>query len=57
MNSEIHEVMKIPEVEKRFVEGGNLITPSTPQEMRAKVEGEMKLWSRIIKHAGIKVPA
>ena len=54
MNSELRAVLKIPEVEKRFVEGGNLITPSSPQEMRAKVQREMELWGGIIKAAGIK---
>jgi tripartite-type tricarboxylate transporter receptor subunit TctC len=41
-------------VEKRLAEGGNVASPSTPEEMRQKIEGDIARWSRVIDMAGIK---
>jgi tripartite-type tricarboxylate transporter receptor subunit TctC len=42
-------------VKQRLVEGGNVATPSTPEEMRQKVAGDMARWRKVIDTAGIKV--
>jgi tripartite-type tricarboxylate transporter receptor subunit TctC len=54
VNQEIRAALTLPEVQKRLVEGGNVATPSTPDEMRRKVETDIARWSRVIDAAGIK---
>jgi tripartite-type tricarboxylate transporter receptor subunit TctC len=54
LNSEIREALTLPDVQQRLVEGGNVATPSTPEEMRARVEREMARWSRVIEASGLK---
>ena len=44
----------LPDVEKRLAEGGNVASPSTPEEMRQKIEGDIARWRRVIDMAGIK---
>src|SRR5262249_9030828 len=54
VNQEIRTALTSPDVQQRLVEGGNVATPSTPEAMRPKVEGDMVRWSRVIEAAGIK---
>ena len=46
--------LALPEVRKRLAEGGNVASPSTPEEMRRKIEGDIARWSRVIETANIK---
>jgi tripartite-type tricarboxylate transporter receptor subunit TctC len=54
INREIRDALTLPDVQKRLVEGGNIATPSTPEEMRAHIASEMARWTRVIDAAGIK---
>jgi tripartite-type tricarboxylate transporter receptor subunit TctC len=54
INREIREALTLPDVQQRLVEGGNVASPSSPDEMRQKVEGEIARWSRVIEAGGIK---
>jgi tripartite-type tricarboxylate transporter receptor subunit TctC len=55
INKEIGVALKLADVQQRLIEGGNLASPSTPDEMRQKVESEIARWSRVIEAGGIKV--
>jgi tripartite-type tricarboxylate transporter receptor subunit TctC len=54
LNREVHTVLALPDVQQRLIEGGNVASPSTPEEMRAKVASEMAQWRHVIEASGIK---
>jgi tripartite-type tricarboxylate transporter receptor subunit TctC len=54
VNREIRAALALPDVEKRLAEGANVASPSPPEEMRQKIEGDIARWSRVIDMAGIK---
>src|SRR5262249_42185223 len=54
INHEIRAALVLPDVAKRLAEGGNVASPSTPEEMRRKIEGDIARWRRVIETAGIK---
>jgi tripartite-type tricarboxylate transporter receptor subunit TctC len=54
LNQEVRQALTLPDVQQRLVEGGNVATPSTPEEMRDKVASEMARWRRVIESSGIK---
>ena len=54
LNNEIRRALMLPDVQQRLAEGGNIATPSTPEEMREKVATEMERWARLIQASGIK---
>jgi tripartite-type tricarboxylate transporter receptor subunit TctC len=55
INKEIRDALELPDVQQRLSEGGNVASPSSPGEMRQKVEGEIARWTRVIEAGGIKV--
>jgi tripartite-type tricarboxylate transporter receptor subunit TctC len=55
INREIRDALALPDVQQRLSEGGNVASPSSPGEMRQKVEGEIARWTRVIEAGGIKV--
>jgi tripartite-type tricarboxylate transporter receptor subunit TctC len=55
INTEIRDALKLPDVQQRLTEGGNVASPSTPEEMRHKVESEIARWTRVIEAGGITV--
>jgi tripartite-type tricarboxylate transporter receptor subunit TctC len=55
LNAEIHKALKLPDVEKRLKEGGNIATPTTPEAMRQQMESEIAHWKHIVKANNIKV--
>ena len=54
INREVRLALVLPDVQQRLAEGGNVATPSTPEEMRRKIEEDIARWSRVIDAAGIK---
>ncbi len=54
INKETRAALELPDVQQRLLEGGNVASPSTPEEMRQRVESEIARWSRVIETAGIK---
>ena len=55
INKEIREALGLPDVQQRLSESGNVASPSSPGEMRQKVESEIARWTRVIEAGGIKV--
>jgi tripartite-type tricarboxylate transporter receptor subunit TctC len=55
LNKEIHAALKLPEVQAKLKEGGNVATPSTPDEMRKQIADEIATWKEIIEKNNIKV--
>ena len=55
INQEIRDALELPDVQQRLSEGGNVASPSSPGEMRQKVESEIARWTRVIEAGGIKV--
>ena len=54
VNREIRTALALPDVQKRLAEGAGVATPTTPEETRQKIEGDIARWSRVIETAGIK---
>ncbi len=54
INQEIRAALALSDVQKKLADGGNVAAPSTPEEMRQKVEGDLARWSRVMAQAGIR---
>ncbi len=54
LNREVRHALTLADVQQRLREGGNIATPSTPDEMRQKVASEMTRWRQVIDASGIK---
>lgn len=48
LNRELRAILAMPDVQKRLADLGGVATPSSPEEMRQRIEGEMVRWKRII---------
>lgn len=55
LNQEIRAVLADPETRKHVAALGGDIHPSTPEEMRLRVEGEISKWRRIVAERKIEV--
>jgi tripartite-type tricarboxylate transporter receptor subunit TctC len=55
LNKEIHAALKLPEVQAKLKEGGNIATPTTPEAMRKQITDEIVTWKEIIEKNNIKV--
>lgn len=55
LNAEIRAVLADPETKKHVAALGGDIRPSTPEEMRERVEGEITKWRRIVAERKIEV--
>ena len=55
LNREFHAVLADPETRQHVQAIGGDIRPSTPQELRQRVEGEIAKWRRIVAERGIEV--
>ena len=53
LNKAIHEIVAIPEVKQRYAELGIEAQASTPAQLKARLEGDIKKWSALIERAGI----
>jgi tripartite-type tricarboxylate transporter receptor subunit TctC len=53
LNKAIHEIVAIPEVKQRYAELGIEARASTPEQLKARLEGDIKKWSALIERAGI----
>jgi tripartite-type tricarboxylate transporter receptor subunit TctC len=54
LNREIRVVLQSPEMSKRLGDLGGVPTPSTPEEMRTRIEREIAKWARIAKLKNIQ---
>ena len=55
LNAEIHRALALPEVQAKLKEGGNIATPTTPEEMRKQMADEIANWKEIIAANHIKL--
>ncbi len=54
LNSEIGEILKLPDIRERLAVVGNIPTPSTPEQMQEYIERDAARWSRVVDIKGIE---
>lgn len=52
--AEVHRALALPDVQQKLADGGNIATPLSSAEFRARVAREIKTWSRVVEAAGIR---
>jgi tripartite-type tricarboxylate transporter receptor subunit TctC len=55
LNSEFRRALELPEVKKWAEESGVVPAPSTPEEFRARVEGDVRQWTEIVVRNNISI--
>lgn len=55
LNGMVRQILKEPEVEKRFADLGYFTTGSTPEAYREKLVFETERWTKVVKDNGIKI--
>ncbi|MBV8111149.1 MAG: tripartite tricarboxylate transporter substrate binding protein, partial [Hyphomicrobiales bacterium] len=53
LNKAIHEIVATPEVKERYAELGIEAKASTPEELKARLAGDIGKWAAVIERAGI----
>lgn len=53
LNKSIHEMVAIPDVKQRYADLGIEAKASTPEQLKARLEGDIKKWAAVIERAGI----
>jgi tripartite-type tricarboxylate transporter receptor subunit TctC len=54
LNRELRVILEMPDVRERFAQLGGVPTPSTPEEMAARVEREVLRWKRVVEVKNIE---
>ncbi len=54
LNAEIRAIVELPDVRQRIADLGGVPTPSSPEEMRARVEREIARWTRLVELKNIE---
>jgi tripartite-type tricarboxylate transporter receptor subunit TctC len=54
LNRSIREIVAIPEVKQRYAELGIEAKASTPEEVKTRLEADIKKWAALIERAGIQ---
>lgn len=55
LNREIRAIVALPDVRQRLADFGGVPTPTTPDEMRLRIEGEIGRWRRVVSLKHIEV--
>jgi tripartite-type tricarboxylate transporter receptor subunit TctC len=55
LNSELHSVLKVPDVRERLLSQGLEPSPSTPAEFSTYLKAEIVKWAKVAKDAGARV--
>src|SRR3954465_2918082 len=55
LSTELMKALKTPEVEKRFVDAGMEVSPSSPEEMAKTIRDDQAFWVPLIRKLGITV--
>lgn len=55
LNAELRAALALPDVQAKLKEGGNIATPTSPEEMRDQIAGEIAHWKQLIAANNIKV--
>jgi tripartite-type tricarboxylate transporter receptor subunit TctC len=53
LNKAIHEVVAMPDVQQRYAELGIEAKAGTPEELKARLAGDITKWAAVIERAGI----
>ena len=53
LNAAIREMIAIPEVKQRYAELGIEAAASSPEQLKARLEGDIRKWAALIERAGI----
>jgi tripartite-type tricarboxylate transporter receptor subunit TctC len=48
LNEELRRAVAMPEIRARLEQIGGEVSPGTPQEFRARVEREHRMWSKVV---------
>ena len=54
INQELQQVLKDPEVLKRFFQAGIEPAPTTPAQFSALIKAEIPKWAKVLKAAGVE---
>jgi len=54
LNSELRRALELPDVKQWLVEAGVLAAPSSPEELRQRIETEIAVYAKIADANGIK---
>jgi tripartite-type tricarboxylate transporter receptor subunit TctC len=54
LNRSIREIVALPEVKQRYAELGIEARASAPEDVKARLEGDIKKWAALIERAGIQ---
>jgi tripartite-type tricarboxylate transporter receptor subunit TctC len=54
LNRETRTIIETPEVRARLAEMGGIVLGSTPEEMRERIEREIKRWNRVVESRNIE---
>ena len=54
LNADTNKVLTDPEIAKKLNELGVVVTPGTPEQFRAFIDAQTKLWSGVVKAGGIQ---
>lgn len=55
LNREMRSVLELPDINKRLVETGGIVRPTSPEEMARHVSGEIAKWKRVVAEKKIEV--
>jgi tripartite-type tricarboxylate transporter receptor subunit TctC len=55
LNAELRRALELPDVVARLKEGGNIATPTTPEEMHKQMADEIANWKQVIASNHIKL--
>lgn len=55
VNAEVIRIMRLPEVQPQLAAAGARFAPNSPAEFATFIQGEMRLWSKVIKDANIRI--
>jgi tripartite-type tricarboxylate transporter receptor subunit TctC len=53
LNKAIAEVMAMPDVKEQYAKVGVVTQSGTPDELRARLIGDIKKWTEVVEKAGI----
>ena len=53
LNKSIHEIVAMPDVKQRYADLGIEARASTPEQLKARLEGDIRKWAAVIERAGI----
>ena len=53
LNKSIHDVVAIPELKQRYADLGIEAEASTPEQLKTRLESDIRKWAAVIESAGI----